>query len=122
MSRNDPLFQKISTEQQDCSSVPAFTDSFSIDWFSGLEDMPPSKLLSTIRFLESQQWIAEQDGQPGIYGWTRKFPGKSWHPVTPSLWHQYCRSAADMLPAEPARNRRKPPPDGQALHSGRPPE
>ncbi|MGV8081192.1 MAG: sigma 54-interacting transcriptional regulator [Syntrophales bacterium] len=99
MSRNEPLLERISEEQRDLlfRFLP-FADTFSIDWFSGQADMPPSKLLSTIRFLEGQQWVAERDDQPGVYGWTRKLPRQDLTArISPSLWHQYCRSAADML-------------------------
>jgi len=99
VTRNDPLLQKIPGEQRELlfRFLP-FTDTFSIDWFTGLADLPPSKLLSTIRFLESQHWIAERDDEPGVYGWTRKFPRDELAArVDPARWPLYCREAADML-------------------------
>jgi len=50
----------------------AFPEFFSVDWFSGISEFLPSKLVSVIMVLDKKQWIVPHED--GCYAWSKKCP------------------------------------------------
>jgi hypothetical protein len=66
---------EIPPEEKDiCLQFLAFPDSFAIDWFAGVPQVSPSRLISALAFLERRQWIIARPGEKGVYEWTKKLP------------------------------------------------
>jgi len=68
---------KLSTLSRESKAIlfqfMAFPDIFSIDWFTNVEGILPSHLLSLILFLKKRRWIESVDTE-GHFTWTPKFP------------------------------------------------
>jgi transcriptional regulator with GAF, ATPase, and Fis domain len=73
----------------------SFPDYFCIDWFP---EIPPSKLLTMIQWLEQNQWIMRHQEGPGYYAWTSKFPRNEMiSQITPLELSAYYRQSVCIL-------------------------
>ena len=76
----------------------AFIDFFSVDWFAGSIDLLPSRLISTISYLEKMHWVEPFNGQAGFYQWTDKVPrDEIISHIPPDIMSVYYRQAANIL-------------------------
>ena len=89
----------IPPEEQDiCLHFMAFPDSFCVDWFAGVPDVAPSRLISALSFLERRRWIVPRPGETGVYEWTKKLPrDEIIGSLPPERMAGYYRLAADLM-------------------------
>ena len=74
MAKADRVLSQLpDDEKRFLYSFIAFPDFFSVDWFSGMPDFLPSKLISLILTLNRGQWIIPEEKKPGCYKWSKKF-------------------------------------------------
>jgi transcriptional regulator with GAF, ATPase, and Fis domain len=95
----ESLSCEIPPEDKDvCLQFLAFPDSFAIDWFAGVPQVSPSRLISALSFLERRQWITSRPGEKGIYEWTNKLPREEIiGSLPPAQMTGYYRCAANLL-------------------------
>ena len=95
----ESLSCEIPPEEKDiCLQFLAFPDSFSIDWFAGIPEASPSRLISALSFLERRQWIIARPGEKGVYEWTKKLPREEIiGSLPPAEMAGYYRCAANLL-------------------------
>jgi transcriptional regulator with GAF, ATPase, and Fis domain len=85
-------------DREVCMQFMAFPDSFCVDWFAGMPDIAPSRLISALAFLERRQWIAAKPGEKGVYEWTKKLPrDEIVRGLPPEIMAGYYRLASDLL-------------------------
>jgi len=83
-------------EKQTLYYFMAFPEYFSVDWFSGVANIPPSKLISVILSLSKKQWIFPRE--EGCYAWSDKFPReKILKDILPEEMSQYYRKSVEIL-------------------------
>ncbi len=99
MPAKEILPSEIPPEDKDiCLQFLAFPDSFAIDWFAGVPQVSPSRLISALAFLERRQWIISRPGEKGIYEWTKKLPREEIiGGLPPAEMAGYYRCAANLL-------------------------
>ncbi|MBN2517173.1 MAG: hypothetical protein JXC33_14210, partial [Deltaproteobacteria bacterium] len=69
---HEVLLQLTDEEKRIFHTFIAFPDFFSVDWFSGIPDFVPSKVISVILLLDRQKWILPKGGE--YYQWSKHFP------------------------------------------------
>ncbi|MCX7635192.1 MAG: hypothetical protein N2Z74_05540, partial [Syntrophales bacterium] len=76
----------------------AFPDDFSIDWFSDIEEVRISSLITVISYLEKNAWIVPDKRRNGFYRWTKLFPRERIIALVPEgVMPHYYRQAACIL-------------------------
>jgi transcriptional regulator with GAF, ATPase, and Fis domain/tetratricopeptide (TPR) repeat protein len=76
----------------------AFPESFSIDWFSDIDEVRPSQLVSVISYLEHHHWISPVRDTGGLYRWTKTFPRDDLASMVPEKeMAKHYRQAANLL-------------------------
>ena len=95
---DEVLSQLADNEKRLLYNFAAFPDFFSVDWFSGIPDFIPSKLISVIFTLNREQWLIPEEKNPGCYRWSEKSPRQEIIGRIPAEeMSQYYRSAVDIL-------------------------
>jgi transcriptional regulator with GAF, ATPase, and Fis domain len=99
MGKFDSVLSRLpDDEKRFLYNLVAFPDFFSVDWFSGMPDFLPSKLISVIFTLNREQWITAEGNTPGCYQWSKKFPRQEIIDRIPAeRMSRYYRNSVDIL-------------------------
>jgi formate hydrogenlyase transcriptional activator len=99
MAKVDSVLSRLpDDEKRFLYNLVAFPDFFSVDWFSGMPDFLPSKLISVIFTLNREQWIIQEENSPGCYRWSKKFPRQEiTGRITAGRMSRYYRNSVDIL-------------------------
>lgn len=99
MSRKVFDINRLSPEQRSILfRFAAFQDDFSIDWFSDMEEVRLSSLISVISHLEKNAWICPDKNRHGFYRWKKTFPRVTVLSLAPAgVMSHFYRQAARIL-------------------------
>jgi transcriptional regulator with GAF, ATPase, and Fis domain len=97
MAKTDEIVLQLTDEEKRIfHTFIAFPDFFSVDWFLGIPDFVPSKVISVILLLDRQKWILPKGGE--YYHWSKHFPrGKIISEIPDEEMLLYYRKSVDIL-------------------------